>query len=137
MTNDSMPASPALATSPDELPYVLAAAFNTGDPDAIERVYEHTGLFVRAPGQVTTGAERRQANAQFASLGVPIEVRPRHVYVHEDVALLIVDWAITGTTPAGEHVDIRGVATDVARRGADGYWRYIIDNPFGTATQAA
>jgi hypothetical protein len=37
MTKDSMPSTPALATSPDELPYVLAAAFNTGDPDALDQ----------------------------------------------------------------------------------------------------
>lgn len=118
------------------MPYVFAAAFNTGDPDAIERVYEDTGQFVRAPGEATTGIDRRQANAQLASLGVPIEVKPRHVYVHDDIALLIVDWAITGTTHAGQPMDVRGTATDVARRGADGYWRYIIDNPSGTAVRA-
>jgi hypothetical protein len=28
---------------------------------------------------------------------------------------------------------IEGTATDVARRGADGLWRYIIDNLFDTA----
>jgi hypothetical protein len=33
-------------------------------------------------------------------------------------------------------VDLHGTATDVARRGADGAWRYVIDNPFGTALPA-
>ncbi|BCJ57119.1 hypothetical protein Jiend_05410 [Micromonospora endophytica] len=46
--------------------------------------------------------------------------------------LLIVDWAITGTTADGAPVDLRGTATDVARKGADGFWRYAIDNPWGT-----
>ncbi|MFJ3969784.1 hypothetical protein ACIPYR_16745 [Streptomyces parvus] len=27
---------------------------------------------------------------------------------------------------------IAGTATDVARRGPDGLWRYVVDNPFGT-----
>lgn len=136
MTTNSMPSTPALATSPEQQPHVFAAAFNTGEPDAIEQTYEETGLLVRAPGQATTGADRRDANAQLASLGVPINVTPRHVYINDDVALLIVDWTITGTTTDGKHIDIRGTATDVARKGADGCWRYIIDNPFGTATQA-
>lgn len=131
-----MPSAPASATRPNQLPHVFAAAFNTGDPDAIEKVYEDTGLFISAPGEVTSGVDRRAANAKLASLGVPIAVTPRHVYVHDDIALLIVDWAITGTTADGEHVDVRGVATDVARKGSDGYWRYIIDNPFGTANHA-
>ncbi|WP_309082329.1 DUF4440 domain-containing protein [Zhihengliuella sp.] len=125
-----------LATSPEQQPHVFAAAFNTGDPDVVERVYEQAGVFISSPGQITTGADRREANARMASLGLPIEVRPRHVYVADDIALLIVDWTIAGTAPDGEQVDIRGTATDVARRGVDGTWRYIIDNPWGTATQA-
>lgn len=124
-----------LATSPEQLPHVFAAAFNTGDPDAVERVYEQTGVFVSSPGVLTTGADRREANARMASLGLPIEVRPRHVYVAEEIALFIVDWTIAGTTSDDEEIDIRGTATDVARRGEGGTWRYIIDNPFGTATQ--
>ena len=58
-------------------------------------------------------------------LGLPITVRPRRVEVAGDLALLIVDWTV------GE--DISGTATDVARRGADGCWRYVIDNPFGVS----
>lgn len=73
----------------------------------------------------------------MASFGLPIDVRPRHVYLADDVALLIVDWTISGTTADGEDVDIQGTATDVARRGDDGIWRYIIDNPFGTAIQGS
>lgn len=136
MTTSSMPPTPAPATSPEQQPHVFAAAFNSGDPGAIEQVYERTGLLVRAPGQVTTGDDRRDANARLASLGVPIEVTPRHVYVADDIALLVVDWSIAGTTPAGEDVDLRGTATDVARKGDDGCWRYLIDNPFGTAVTA-
>lgn len=134
MANDNRPSADTLplATSPEEQPHAFAAAFNTGDPDAIERVYEEAGVFVSIPGRPTTGAARREANARMAALGLPIEVRPRHVYVADDVALLIVDWVIAGTAADGEGLEIRGTATDVARRGADGIWRYVIDNPFGT-----
>lgn len=137
MTSNILPPSGdfPLATSPEQQPHVFATAFNTGDPDAIERVYEPACIFVSSPGKPTTGAERRQANARMASLGLPIEVQPRHVYVAGDIALLIVDWTIAGTTPDGEEVSIQGTATDVARLGEDGTWRYAIDNPFGTATQ--
>lgn len=64
---------------------------------------------------------------------MPISVTPRHTYVAGDLALLIVDWVIDGTGPDGARVHLEGTATDVARRGADGCWRYVIDNPFGTA----
>lgn len=136
MTETSLPSGSdvPLASSPEQQPYVFETAFNTGDPDAIERVYEQSGVFISAPGVSTTGADRREANARMAALGLPIQVEPRHVYVAGDIALLIVDWRISGTAPDGEEVDIRGTATDVARRGEDGVWRYVIDNPWGTAT---
>lgn len=33
----------------------------------------------------------------------------------------------------GPEPGLSPTATDVARRGADGYWRYVIDSPFGAA----
>jgi hypothetical protein len=33
--------------------------------------------------------------------------------------------------PRAVELDDEGTATDVARQGSDGYWRYVIDNPFG------
>jgi ketosteroid isomerase-like protein len=115
-----------LTTDPAEHPYVFAAAFDSGDPELIERVYEPGGLLVAQPGVVTTGFERRAANARLAELGAPIHVRPRQVYVAGELALLIVDWELP-------RAGLAGTATDVARRGPDGRWRYVIDNPFGTA----
>ncbi|MFB7621050.1 YybH family protein [Kitasatospora sp. NPDC056181] len=126
-------ATVTLTTDPGQHPAVFAAAFGTGDPAAVQRVYEPGGVFVPAPGTAVTGPELAAANAEFLALGLPITVRPRHTYVADDIALLIVDWSISGTTPDGEDVHLEGTATDVARRGKDGRWRYVIDNPFGTA----
>ena len=122
-----------LTTDVREHPAVFASAFNSGDPDLVERVYEEDGILVLDPAAPLTGAARREGNARFMSLGVPIAVSPRHVHQAGDIAFLIVDWEVRGTGPDGREVDIRGTATDVARRGADGLWRYVIDNPFGVA----
>lgn len=122
----------SLTDDPWKHPYVFAAAFNSGDPDEVERVYEPDGVLVAQPGNPATGQDRRQANAELMALGLPIEVRPRAVYVNGDLALMVVDWSIAGVGPDGQQVDVRGTATDVARQGTDGYWRYVIDNPWGT-----
>lgn len=119
-----------LTTDPGQHPHVFAAAFNTGDPAAIEQVYEPEALLAAQPGTAVSGAERAAANAGLQALGLPIQVRSRHTYVAGDLALLIVDWEIRGDGPDGP-VLITGTATDVARRGPDGYWRYVIDNPHG------
>ncbi|MGA6168193.1 YybH family protein [Amycolatopsis magusensis] len=109
-------------------PFVFADAFNSGDSDLVEQVYEPDAVFVRRDGTSVTGDERRRANEEFLRLGLPITVRPRRVDVAGDLALLIVDWTVGDS--------ISGTATDVARRGADGLWRYVIDNPFGASVPA-
>ncbi|MUN38119.1 DUF4440 domain-containing protein [Actinomadura sp. NEAU-AAG5] len=123
----------SLAVRPEDVPAVFAERFNSGDTDAVAEVYEEGAVFVPGPGAPVTGQLAHDANAQFVKMGVPIKVRPRHVYTAGDVALLIVDWVIEGTATDGSPVNIEGTATDVARRGADGYWRYVVDNPFGVA----
>lgn len=45
---------------------------------------------------------------------------PRHVYVADDIALVIVDRTIAGTGPDGEAVNVRGTATDAIGRGEGG-----------------
>ncbi|GAA0902394.1 hypothetical protein GCM10009557_78400 [Virgisporangium ochraceum] len=124
----SHPDSLALTDDPGHHPAVFARAFNTGDVAAVERVYEPGAILVPTPGSPVTGAARAAANRRFLDLGVPIDVRLRHAYVVDDLALLIVDWTIDG-----RDTRVGGTATDVARRGTDGLWRYVIDNPFGTA----
>ncbi|MCE7005892.1 DUF4440 domain-containing protein [Kibdelosporangium philippinense] len=105
-----------------DLPHAFAKAFDSFDPAQVERVYEPESLLVLDAGKPLTGAERASANAELQKLGKRITVEPRHVYVCGDIALLLVDWKIPD---AG----ISGTATDVARRGPDGCWRYVIDNP--------
>lgn len=119
-------------TDPAKLPGVFADAFNSGDPGAVERLFEPDAVFVTEPGELVSGDKRRQATGDFLLLGVPIAITLRHTYVSADIALLIGDFVIHGTGPDGAEVHLEGTATDVARRGADGYWRYVIDNPPGT-----
>jgi ketosteroid isomerase-like protein len=118
-------------TDPAKLPGVFADAFNSGDADAVERLFEADAVFVTEPGDVVSGDKRRRATGDFLQLGVPIAITVRHTYVSADIALLIGDFVIHGTGQDGTEVHLEGTATDVARRGADGCWRYVIDNPPG------
>jgi ketosteroid isomerase-like protein len=120
-----------LTDDPAQHPYVFAAAFNSGDPEQVERVYEPGGVLMTESGRALSGAARREATAALMAVGVPIRVEPRSVSANDDLALLVVDWAIAGRSADGRRIDVRGTATDVARRGLDGRWRYAIDNPWG------
>ncbi|MFE0819673.1 YybH family protein [Streptomyces sp. NPDC058847] len=125
----------SLADRPEEVPAVFAERFNSGDAVALAEVYEDSAVLVPQPGTPVAGPDLRAANGRLQELGVLISVRPRHVYRSGDVALLIVDWVIDGTGREGQAVPVEGTATDIARQGSDGRWRYVIDNPFGTGAQ--
>jgi ketosteroid isomerase-like protein len=112
----------SLATEAADHPYVFAKAFNSFDPAQLERVYEPESVLVPSAGSPVTGEARSTANSELQALGKPMTVSPRHVYVCGDIALLIVDWEIAD-------LGVTGTATDVVRRGPDGFWRYVIDNP--------
>ncbi|WP_436790539.1 YybH family protein [Yinghuangia sp. YIM S10712] len=133
MTDNTPSSDIRLTDAPACHPKVFEAAFNTGRADVLAGVYEADAVFVPESGAEVRGDALHAANAEFLSLGLPITVRLRHCYTADDLALLIVDWTIDGTGPDGGHVRIEGTATDVARRGPDGLWRYVIDNPFGVA----
>lgn len=120
-----------LARRPEDVPSVFAERFNSGDPTAVSELYESGAVFVPEPGAPVTGERIESANAEFLGLGLPISVEPRHTYRADDIALLVVDWSIDGTGEDSQPVHIEGTATDVVRRGPDGYWRYVVDNPFG------
>ncbi|MGW0903968.1 YybH family protein [Streptomyces sp. NPDC002853] len=120
-----MPNMP-LPTRAEDIPAAFAERFNSGDTDAVRELYEEAAAFVPESGTSVHGiAEITRANAPFLAIGLPISVRPRQVHVCGDIALLVVDWEIEGV--------VKSTATDVARRGADGCWRYVIDSPFGAA----
>jgi ketosteroid isomerase-like protein len=109
-------------------------AFSAGSATDVDRCYEPGAILIPRPGTPLAGAAQRiPAHGHLLSFGVPMVVEPRYVYEAGDIALLIIDWSMKGTGPDGRPVSLTGTATDVARRGADGTWRYIIDNPFGTA----
>jgi uncharacterized protein (TIGR02246 family) len=108
-------------------------AFNAGDVAALDDAFEKDAVVVPRPGMPMAGQQRAQAMTHLLSLGLPMRARVRHCYTAGDIALVVVDWSLRGTTNDGHDLDLRATATDVLRHGHDGRWRYVIDNPNGTA----
>jgi ketosteroid isomerase-like protein len=107
--------------TPTALVERFVAAFNDGDLDALDRLYLDDGVVVPVPGQVSE--DRRGALEHLLSLNAPMTASVRRCLVVGDTALVVVDWAV-GV--------MGGAAADVVR--FDGTrWRYVIDNPHGTA----
>ncbi len=99
-------------------------------------LYAPEAVFVASDGRtITDRAEFTAILDHDIKLGLPLKANVRHVFVGGDTAQIVVDWSIDGKGPDGEDVHLGGSASDIVRRGADGLWRYIIDNNQGTAVR--
>lgn len=125
-----------LPTQPEGIVGSLVERFNSGKVSAMLGLYAPDAVLIAKDGRTVT--ERTEIAAELERdlrLGLPLEAKARHVFVAGDIAQIVVDWSISGTGPDGKHVHLGGSASDIARRGADGRWQYVIDNALGTAVR--
>jgi ketosteroid isomerase-like protein len=118
---------------PEDMATALVERFNSGKVGELLPLYEPEAVLVKPDGHPIKGHTDIGADLEsYLSFGLPLKVNARHVYTNDNIALIILDWAIDGTGPDGKQVHFHGSASDVLRRGADGVWRYLIDNNQGT-----
>jgi ketosteroid isomerase-like protein len=114
---------------PADLHRRVQDAFNAGDVDALVSLYEDDAGMATPDGTYVRGLDAIRGQwAGFVALGGTIIMVTRHCAEVGDVALLRNDWHFV----AGE-LEFSSRTAEVARRGADGTWRYVIDNPYGAA----
>jgi ketosteroid isomerase-like protein len=126
----------SLPTEPEGMVATLLERFNSGKVSAMMSMYAPEAVLIAKDG--TTITDHTEIAAELErdlKLGLPLEAKVRHVFVADDIAQVVLDWSIDGTAPDGKHVHLGGSASDVLRRGADGRWRYLIDNNQGTAVR--
>jgi ketosteroid isomerase-like protein len=132
----AMPESYSLPTEPEGMAAALLERFNSGKISVLMGLYEPEAVLIAKDGRTVTDRAGIAADLEsYQSLGLPLEAKARHVFVAGDIAELVLDWSIDGTGLDGEHVHVGGSASDVVHRGADGFWRYLIDNNQGTAVR--
>ncbi len=122
------------ANTPEELAGAFASAFNNQDLQALTNLFAADAAFMPQPDTVVSGDSIAPALQEFLALNGPIDLAVRRTIVAGDTALIIADWRVegVGVDPTGNPIYVAGTSADVARRAADGTWRYLIDNPFGT-----
>ncbi|WP_432845284.1 YybH family protein [Amycolatopsis sp. CA-161197] len=131
-----MSESCSLPTKPEDIVTALVERFNSGKISELMPLYEEEVVLVKPDGRTVTGHAGIVDDLEpFLTLGLSLTAKTRHVFVAGDTAEIILDWSIDGTGPDGEKMHFHGSASDVLRRGADGVWRYLIDNNQGTAVR--
>src|SRR5947207_13459614 len=131
-----MSESYSLPTEPEGMVATLLERFNSGKVSAMMSLYAPEAVFIAKDGRTIIGHTEIAARLKRdLKLGPPLEEKARHVFVADDIAQIVLDWSMDGTGPDGEHVHLGGSASDVVRRGGDGFWRYLIDNNLGTAVR--
>jgi ketosteroid isomerase-like protein len=132
----SKTASFPLPTEPEGVISSLIERFNSGDVSAMMELHDPHSVFVENNGQTLTSRAAISARLERdLKLGLPLAATVRHVFIAQDIAQIVVDWSIDGRDADGNQVHLSGSACDIVRRGADGFWRYIIDNNQGTAVR--
>ena len=111
----------------------IVDGINTGNLDALMPLYEPEAAFATQPGSLAHGLPGvREALAGFIAMKGTLDLNVTRVLEASDLALVVGVWSFTGTGPDGEPVKLTGHNADVLRRQADGSWRFVIDNPWGT-----
>ena len=118
---------------PARLPFAYQDALNAGDADAVVALFHEDATMRTFTGDVLTDREALRAEAvQSIAVHARLTNKPRSTLIGGDTALIIVDWNLEATLPDGTRISPTGTTTAVARRSADGSWRFAVLNCEGT-----
>ena len=134
MPSPTLTATEASTATPEQVLATIVTGINSGDLDSLMPLYESEAAFATEPGSLAPGAAGiRAALSGFISMQGELDLQVTRVLEAGDLALVIGVWSFDGTGPDGEPVHLEANNADVLRRQPDGTWRFVIDNPWGTA----
>jgi uncharacterized protein (TIGR02246 family) len=111
----------------------VVEGINTGNLDSLMMLYETDACFASQPGQLAKSPETiRQSLRSFVDRNGKLDLKVKRVLQTSDLALVTTEWSFSGTGPDGNPVNMAAKSADVLRHQADGTWRFVIDNPWGT-----
>jgi uncharacterized protein (TIGR02246 family) len=120
------------ATTPEQVHRVFEDTFNAGDIDGLLELYEADAALIAQPGSIAHGSEQIRAALQgFLALNGRITLDTTLVITVGELAYLSNTWSLSGTGADGNPVVLGATTAELARRQADGTWRYVIDNAWG------
>jgi ketosteroid isomerase-like protein len=135
--NDALAADTRQTTggraTPEQVLRAIVDGINGGNLDGLMELYESRAAFATQPGSLTHGlAGVRGGLAGFIAMKGTLDLQVKRVLEADDLALVVGVWSFAGTAPDGQPIELTARNADVLRRQADGTWRFVIDNPWGT-----
>ena len=119
--------------TPEQVLKSIVDGINTGNFEALLSLYEPEAAFAQQPGSLAHGlAGVRESLAAFIAMKGTLDLKVTRVLEAGGLAFVAGVWSFTGTGSDGKPVTLTGRNGDVLRRQADGSWRFVIDNPWGT-----
>ena len=119
--------------TPEQLLESIVDGINTGNLEALMSLYEPEAAFAAQPGVLAHGSSGvRQSLSAFIGMKGTLDLKVTRVLEAGGLALVAGSWSFKGTGPDGAPETLTGRNADVLRRQADGSWRFVIDNPWGT-----
>ena len=117
---------------PGDLHTAVQKAFNAGDVDALVDLYEADAWLFGPEGPVQGRDAIRGVWTGFLAMSAQLTMVTQYAVEQGDIALLSNRW----TAAVGDE-EMSATTAEVARKQADGSWRYVIDNPDATGVVAS
>ena len=123
-----------MGTTPQDAHRQWEKLFNAGDLEGLLEMYEKDVVLFTQPGQHVSGLDAvRETLQMFIDMDAKFTLQDATIGQSGDIALVMSPWTATAKGPEGP-MDMAGTTSDVLVRGADGRWRFKIDNPYGTGS---
>lgn len=123
------------ARTPEECGRMLLTALETGDIEASLALYESTAILFKKSGETVSGHDAiRAINAMLIALKPKFTIEFVKTTFSGDgtIATTRTKASLAGTGPDGRPVHSDIYTLEVLRLQADGGWRYLIDDPYGS-----
>jgi len=117
------------ALQPADVSTLFERRFAEGDLDGLMSLYEDDAVFPTPRGTSTGHNEIRATLEAYLDSGAKLVFGESLVFPAGDLAMIHTPWTMQmpdGSSPSG-------ATAEVVRRQPDGSWKFVIDNPDGTA----
>jgi uncharacterized protein (TIGR02246 family) len=119
------------AGTPKELHQLFVKHFNAKDVEGLLGLYEDDAVLVASPGEPVQG---KDAIEGFLAMGGTVEfLAESEPVVNGQIALTHGRWRMV--VEDGEPMEAE--TAEISRLDADGKWRYVVDNPWGSGVLSA